>query len=188
MNLSEPYIKHKLTITDYYRMGDAGILHEKDRVELIEGELIDMAPIGSNHAGIIAQLSSLLSVLVVGKAVVWSQNPLHLNDHSVPQPDIMLLKPRSDFYKRALPKPADVLVLIEVADSSLAYDRNTKLPLYARNGIQEFWVVDLNAKFVERYSNPNQTGYGHKETLAENQSICPLELQEVKIDLVQLFS
>lgn len=163
MNLSEPFIKHKLTVNDYYRMGEAGILHEEDRIELIEGELIDMAPIGSNHAGIVAQLTSLLSVFAVGKAVVWSQNPLRLNDHSVPQPDIMLLKPRPDFYKSTLPEPTDVLVLIEVSDSSLAYDRSTKLPLYARNGIQEFWLVDLNAKFVERYSNPNQTGYGYKK-------------------------
>lgn len=188
MNLSEPLIRHKLSVTDYYRMGEAGILHEDDRIELIEGELIDMAPIGSNHAGIVNQLTWLLSSLAGRYALVSPQNPLLLSGHTVPQPDILLLKPRPDFYKTALPEPADVLLLIEVADSSISYDRKTKLPLYARHGIPEVWLVDLNAKQVERYSQPTETGYGLQETFDSQQTLTSFMMPKINIDLTQLFS
>jgi Uma2 family endonuclease len=188
MSSSAANVRHKLSVSDYYRMGDAGILHEDDRIELIEGELIDMAPIGSWHAGIVTQLVSVLSMMAGTKATISSQNPISLNGHSVPQPDLMVLKPRQDFYKSALPEPADVIVLIEVADSSIDYDRKTKLPLYARNGIKEFWIIDLNAERLERYSQPNETGYGHSETLDKTCSISPAGLPDVVIDLSRILA
>jgi len=183
MSSSAANVRHKLSVSDYYRMGDAGILHEDDRIELIEGELIDMAPIGSNHAGIVAQLAKALTLLAGDSAIVWPQNPLQLNTYSEPQPDLMVLKAREDYYRGSLPKPADVIVLIEVADSSIDYDRKTKLPLYARNGVREVWIIDLNARQLERYSQPGETGYGHCETLDKTAPISPAGLPDVVIDL-----
>lgn len=179
-------IRHKLSVADYYRMGEAGILHEDDRIELIEGDLIDMAPIGSKHASTVIRLERLLIKAVGEKAVVSGQNPLSLSNQSVPQPDVMVLKPRADDYFDALPESADVLVLIEVADSSIDYDRNTKLPLYAREGIPEVWIIDLNAQLLERYTLPSGGSYSQHESLNRHDSVSPASLPDVTIDLVQL--
>jgi Uma2 family endonuclease len=176
-------VRHKLTVSDYYRMGDAGILHEDDRIELIEGDLIEMSPIGSFHAGIVGRLTKLLTIAAGDKALIWTQNPLHLGTYSEPQPDVMVLKPRPDDYIDALPEPTDVIVLIEVADSSIDYDHKTKLPLYARNGVKEFWIIDLNAQRLERYTQPHETGYGHCETLDKTATVSPAGLPDVVIDL-----
>jgi Uma2 family endonuclease len=186
MSSSAANVRHKLSVSDYYRMGDAGILHEDSRVELIEGELIDMSPIGSHHAGIVTLISHLLNKKISDQAIVSVQNPVRLSDWSEPQPDIMLLKPRSDYYYDSHPKPSDVLVLIEVADSSIDYDRKTKLPLYARSGIQEFWIIDMNTQRLERYTQPNETGYGYCETLDKTGKISPTALPDVVIDLSRI--
>ena len=122
------------------------------------------------------------------QAIVYVQNPVRLSDWSEPQPDIMLLKPRSDDYYDSHPTPSDVLVLIEVADSSIDYDRKTKLPLYARNGIKEFWIIDLNAQRLERYNQPNETGYGHCETLDKTGKISPVGLPDVVIELSRILA
>ncbi len=179
-------VRHKLSVSDYYRMGDAGILHEDSRVELIEGELIDMSPIGSHHAGIVTRISHVLNKKISDQAIVSVQNPVRLSDWSEPQPDIMLLKPRSDYYYDSHPKPSDVLVLIEVADSSIDYERKTKLPLYACSGIKESWIIDLNAQRLERYSQPGETGYGHCETLDKTGTISPDGLPDLVIDLSRI--
>lgn len=188
MSSAAASVRHKLSVNDYYRMGEAGILHEDDRIELIEGDLIDMAPIGSRHAGMVTRLDRLLGRAVNDRAVISVQNPLHLSDRSVPQPDVMMLKPRSDDYIDALPEPADVLVLIEVADSSIDYDRKTKLPLYARHGIPEVWLIDLNTQCLEHYAQPSEEGYGQRETMDHRHKISPALLPEVIIDLAQLLS
>jgi len=130
-------------------MGEVGILSEDDRVELIEGQLVAMAPIGSAHSGTSIALTQLLSRAVGDRAFVSVQNPIRLDDYSEPQPDFALLRPRADYYRRATPVPADVFVLIEVSDSSLKYDRSVKRALYARHGIPEFWIVNLIAREVE---------------------------------------
>ena len=176
-------VQHKLTVSDYYRMGDAGILHEDDRIELIDGDLIEMSPIGSHHAGIVGRLTKVLTIMAGDQAVVWPQNPLHLGTYSEPQPDVMVLKPRPDDYIDALPEPADVIVLIEVADSSINYDRKTKLPLYARNGVREVWIIDLNTRQLERYTQPGETGYGYCEIMDKTATISPVGLPGVVIDL-----
>ncbi|MGH7309226.1 MAG: Uma2 family endonuclease, partial [Candidatus Rokuibacteriota bacterium] len=147
--------RRRFTLDEYHRMGEAGILGEDDRLELIEGEIIEMSPIGSRHAATVARIHHLFSTRLGDRAVVWSQNPLLLVQHqSEPQPDVMLLAPRTDFYAAGLPEPPDVRLLVEVADSSLLYDRRTKLPLYARAGVAEAWLADLEAGRIEIHRVP----------------------------------
>lgn len=122
------------TVSEYYRMAEAGILGEDDRVELLEGEIVQMAPIGSNHRGTVDFLANSLVSRLGARAIVRTQNPIRLDDFSEPQPDVALLHPRADFYRRSHPTPADVLLLVEVADSSVAFDRQVKLPLYCPSG------------------------------------------------------
>jgi len=186
MSSSAANVRHKLSVSDYYRMGDAGILHEDDRIELIEGDLIEMSPIGSKHARMVSRLDRLFNKAVDDQVIVYVQNPVRLSDWSEPQPDLMLLKPRQDDYIDSLPEPTDVIVLIEVADSSIDYDRKTKLPLYARNGVKEVWLVDLNARQLERYTQPHETGYGHCETLDKTGTISPAGLPNMVIDLSRI--
>ncbi len=155
-----PWVARRpLTVGEYHRMGEVGILHEDDRVELIEGELIAMSPIGSAHSGAVNALTRLLVRVVGDRGVVGVQNPVRLDDLSEPQPDFSVLKPRDDDYRRATPRPHEVLLIIEVADSSLAYDRGVKRSLYARHGIPEFWIVNLGAGEVEVYRLPQSGQY-----------------------------
>ena len=134
--------RHLISVDAFHRMGEVGILGPGDRVELIDGEIIDLSPIGVLHAALVARLASWFSQKLGRAAVVWCQNPLRLDDLSEPEPDIAILRPRADFYTTSHPGPADVLLVIEVSDTSLAYDLGTKVPLYARHGIPEVWVID----------------------------------------------
>jgi len=155
-----PWVPRRaLTVAEYHRMGEVGILTEDDRVELIEGELVAMSPIGSEHSGTVNGLTRLLVMAVGNRGVVAVQNPVQLDDRSEPQPDFAVLKPRSDDYRRATPRADDVLLLIEIADSSLAYDRTVKRSLYARHRIPEFWIVNLAAGEVEVCRNPSGDHY-----------------------------
>ena len=142
------------TVAEYYRMADAGILKEEDRIELIEGKIVTMSPIGSRHAACVIRLTTLLNRQLDQTALVSVQNPIILDDYSEPQADIALLRPREDFYARELPQPADVLLLIEVSDTSKEYDRTVKIPLYARSGIAEVWLVILAENIIEMYAQP----------------------------------
>ena len=136
-------------------MAEVGILKEDDRVELIEGEIVAMSPIGSRHAGCVAKLQALLHRLFSTEPViVWVQNPLHLNEFSEPQPDLSLLHARADFYTSNHPTAADVMFVVEIADTSLMYDRHTKISLYARSGVPEAWLVDLVNDVVEVHTSP----------------------------------
>ncbi len=152
------------TVDEYYAMAQAGILGEDDRVELIAGEIVVMSPIGSRHAGCLNRLNELLVPAARRRAIVAPQNPLRLNDSSEPQPDIALLRWRDDSYASRHPGPQDALLVIELADSSLDFDRGAKLALYARNGIAEVWVVNLRADSVEVYRSPGLDGYGESST------------------------
>ena len=142
----------RFNVTEYYQMAAAGILTPDDRVELIEGEIIKMSPIGNPHAACVARLVRLFSQLVEDNAIVWVQNPVRLSDFNEPVPDLALLKPRTDYYAARHPMPEDVLLLIEVADTSLLKDRNVKIPLYARSGVSEVWLVNLPNEVIEGYS------------------------------------
>lgn len=146
---------HRLTVDDYYRMGETRILAPDARVELIEGKIFDMAPIGTRHAGVVEHLSSLLRVAAADEAQVRTQNPVRLGPYSEPQPDIALVRPRDDFYKSAHPSGGDVFLLVEVSDASLAFDRDVKAALYAGHGIPELWVVDLPGNTLTRYRHPD---------------------------------
>lgn len=166
--------RHRLDVDDYRRMGEAAILGQDDRVELIDGELIDMAPIGQDHAGTVDALTHTLVLAFSGQAIVRVQNPLRLDRFSEPQPDIAVLRPRSDFYRRgAPPGPPDVLLVIEVADTSLNYDRGVKLPLYARAGVAEVWIVDLRRRVMEAYREPTRDGYTKMATLGPADTVFP---------------
>ncbi|HZF27639.1 MAG TPA: Uma2 family endonuclease [Gammaproteobacteria bacterium] len=151
--------RHRLTADDYHRMGEAGILPPSARVELIDGDVIDMGPIGSRHAGVVRQIARLIERAVGDAAIVSVQSPIALDEWSEPQPDIALLEPRADFYKSAHPMPKDVMVIVEVADSSPPYDRDVKLALYASHHVSEVWLVDLQHEEITRYRNPHPDGY-----------------------------
>lgn len=156
--------RRRFTVTDYEQMIASGILAEDDQVELIEGEIVDMSPIGGWHVACINRLNDWLTQHVGREALISVQNPIRLSATSAPQPDITLLKRRQ--YGRTLPTADDVLLVIEVADSSRDYDRNVKLPLYASAGIAEAWLVDLVAETLERYTEPRNGRY-HQTVLAE---------------------
>jgi Uma2 family endonuclease len=151
-----PY--HRWTVDEFHQMATAGLLDESDRVELIEGEMIDMAPIGSRHAFIVNRLSQALSVSgAKGQYLVSTQNPVRLGDRSEPQPDLALLK--NGNYMDALPTATDVLLIVEVSDTTLEYDRDVKLALYARHGIPEVWLLDVNASELTIYREPADGQY-----------------------------
>ena len=155
-----PVPRHRLTVADYHRLGEAGILGQDDRVELLEGQLIDMSPIGPRHALAVDALTELLVSGVSGRAVVRVQNPITLDSGSEPQPDVAVVRRRWSGYPRAHPGPGDILLLIEVADTSLELDLGAKRAIYARAGIGEFWIVDLTTDTVLVHRDPDGDGYG----------------------------
>lgn len=150
--------RHVISVAAFHRMGETGILGPQDRVELIDGEIIDMSPIGVLHAAIVARLASYLSQRLGAMAIVWCQNPLQLDDRSEPEPDIAVLRPRSDLYTTSHPGADDALLVIEVSDTSLAYDLGTKVPLYARHGIPEVWVIDASTRRIRVFRRPIGVG------------------------------
>ena len=158
------------SVAEYHRLGEVGILTENDRAELIEGEIIEMTPIGSQHAACVDRLNRFLQRLDL-PAIVRVQNPICLNDRSEPEPDLCLVRPRDDYYAAGHPGPADVLLVVEVSDASIGYDRNTKLPLYAAVNIREAWLVDLSRGRVEVHTEPRDgffvrfALYGRGETI-----------------------
>lgn len=156
-----------ISTADYYKMIEAGVLHEDERVELIEGELIQLSAIGSKHAGMVMKLMHLLIPLAGNHFLVNSQNPVALEDGSEPEPDVLLLKPRADYYSNAHPTPADVLLLIEVADSTLEYDTLIKAALYARTSIREYWLVDIQHQQVKIHQDAAAEGYQRIVTVNE---------------------
>ena len=151
---------HRMTVDDYHRMGEAGILGPELHTELIEGEIVEMPPIGHLHGGTVKFLVNRLTQAVGERVVVSVQDPIRLDNHSEPQPDIALLRPKADFYRTAHPRPGDILLVIEVADTTLRYDRDVKLPLYAKVGIPEAWLVDLQGRRLTVYRNPGADAYG----------------------------
>ncbi len=171
--MGAPVARHRFTVKDFYRMAEVGILSQHDRVELLDGEIVDMTPIGSRHAACVNRLNSLLADLLGRRAIVSVQNPIDLGPDSEPQPDLAVLRPRADFYGEAHPGPEDILMVIEVADTSADFDRTVKLPLYARAGIREAWVVDLGSESVEVHQGPAERGYQSVEALRRGQRLVP---------------
>lgn len=150
---------HRFSREDYHAIAKAGILGEDDRVELIAGEIITQMPIGTAHAGAVKRLNQLFTTLARGRCIVSVQDPIALDPFSEPQPDLALLRPRADFYANEHPGPGDVLWIVEVADTSLAFDREEKIPLYAAAGIPEVWLVELVDKSLSVFRHPAQGNY-----------------------------
>ena len=175
-------------VDEYYAMAAAGILSEDDRVELLDGEIVFMAPIGSRHASVVARLTHLFAALVGNRAVVWVQNPVRLDSSTEPQPDLMLLKPQDDYYSQGHPEPEDVLLLIEVSDTTVESDRGVKLPLYARSGIREVWIVDLPAQTSEVYTEPTGSVYGKSRVVGIGGELAPEALEDVSLAVKQILS
>ncbi len=181
--VADPQIqRHRLTVEEYHRMGEAGILGEDARVELIEGELIDMTPVGSRHAGTVSALNDTFAVALHGRAIVAVQSPVTLVEESEPQPDLAILKFRADYYRDAHPGPGDVHLLIEVADISVRYDRDIKVALYARNGIREVWLVDLAEMRLEVYHGPEGGEYRHVDYYRSG-TVSPTAFADVAVEL-----
>ena len=176
----------KFTVAEYYRMGDVGILKPDERVELIEGELIVMPPIGPGHAWDVALSISLFSRLAEDRFILQIQNPVQLDDGSEPQPDIMLIRPRAEGYGAAHPTPADVLLVIEVADSSLEYDRQVKAHLYGRSGVPETWVKNLPEDCIERFTEPGPDGYAQHTVHRRGETLTPASLPDVELAVSDL--
>ena len=179
--------RHKLDVGGYYRMADAGILGENDRVELIDGELIDMAPIGTDHAATVNGLTRALIMACDGRAYVSVQNPVRIDRFNEPQPDFIVSRLRADNYRTAHPTPSDVLLLVEVADTSLRFDKKVKLPLYARAGIAEAWIVDLGRRALDAYREPAGDAYGSMRTYGPGDRVSLALMPEIGLSLAGVF-
>ena len=167
-------------------MIEVGILDEDDRLELLEGEIIAMSPIGPRHVACVNKLTALLSSRIGNAAILSVQNPIHVSDYSEPQPDLALLKPRADFYAQTLPSPADVLVVIEVADTSADKDRASKLPAYARAEIAEAWLVDLANNRIEIYTQPTQGIYQEIRLVLRDQEVVSMTVPRLTLKAADL--
>jgi Uma2 family endonuclease len=175
--------KHLTDLTEWHKMGDAGIFSPDSRLELIQGEILEMAPIGCNHSGHLKRINKFFTILLGDKATTSVQDPLQLGDLSEPEPDFMLLKPDADSYCSHHPTANDVLLLIEVADNSLEYDRNQKLHLYALHNIPEYWLLNLNDNCLEVYRQPHGDLYAEKTTLRTGGSITLSQLPEITVQI-----
>ena len=187
MRLANGAICHALSVDDFHKLGEIGVLRDDDRVELIEGALIGMAPIGSRDASVVNRFTNRFAAALSGHAIVSARNPVILGAASEVQPDIALLRHRDDFYADAHPTSSDVLLVIEVADASLPFDRNVKVPLYARHGIPEVWLVSPRERRIEVFRRPTGTGYGETLRPAEGEALAPLLLPEVSVSGTDLW-
>lgn len=167
-------------------MAETGVLRPDARVELLNGEIIDMSPIGPFHGGVTNYLIESFTAASKGRWMTAVQNPVRLDDHSEPQPDLVLLKPSSDFYRKRHPQPEHVYLLIEVSDTSLVTDREEKLPAYGRAGITEVWLVNLNDETIEVYREPHFPGYGSKTILRAGDKAKPQAFPDVAVDVAEL--
>ena len=182
MSVVQPY---RFTVEDFARMGEAGVFPEDARVELLDGQIIEMNPIGIPHAGTVKALNRLFSKLVGDRAIVSIQDPAVLGDFSEPQPDVMLLRPREDSYRTAHPEARDVLLLIEVADTTVRLDRGLKASIYARAGIQEYWIVDVRRRAVEVYRDPTGDAYRLVEEHRDG-PVSPAALPGIELDVGEI--
>lgn len=181
-----PVRKHLTDIKEWQKLGEANIFPPGSRLELIEGEILEMAPIGCNHSGHVIRLTNFFAPLLNKNAIINVQNPLQLGDLSEPEPDFMLLKPNADFYCSRHPNAGDVLLLIEVADSSLSFDQNQKLRLYAQHNIAEYWLMNLNDSCLEVYRQPHGDCYGEKTTLRVGDTVTLSQLNQISINIADI--
>jgi Uma2 family endonuclease len=179
--------RRPFTVADYARMRETGILSEDDRVELIDGEVRVMSPIGPIHAAIVKRLNTLLNRLLHGTVILSVQDPIQLHDYSEPQPDLAILQYRDDFYAQAHPVADDVLLVIEVSDTTVEYDRDEKLPTYAHANIAEAWLIDVNSFTVEQYMQPRNGKYLMKQIFERGDTITAQSVAALQIDVDRIF-
>jgi Uma2 family endonuclease len=180
--------RHRITVHDYHRMGEIGVFAPDARVELIEGKIIDMAPIGNDHQSIVDQLNRTLVLAVGGDAIVRTQGSIRLSQWSEPEPDVVLLKLRPDFYRGEFALGTDTLLVIEVSDTTLKYDRDIKVPLYARHGVPEVWVVDVNGNALLVYDHLRDGQYERQVVLESPVSVPVTHLPGITLDVGALFT
>ena len=171
--------RYKFDVHQYHAMAKAGVLKEDDRVELIDGEIVAMSSIGPAHVGAVNSSNMFWAIRLGGRAIVQIQNPIRLDERNQPQPDIAILKLKDDFYRSGLAGPDDVLLLIEVSDTSLRYDRRIKLALYARFGIPEVWIANIRARAIEAYTDPVNGEYTSLQTFRRGQTATPTAFPDV---------
>ena len=179
----------RFTVDEYYKMAEAGIPGEDDRVELIEGEIVQLAPIGAGHAGELDELVRLFFERFPSAIRIRVQNPVRLGYRSEPEPDLALVRPESErgrSYRVDHPTAEDVLLIVEVADTSLAYDLGPKARMYARHGVSEVWVLDQRGDRLVAHHDPTPRGYATVRTLARGGSIAPLAFPEILFTVDQL--
>ena len=176
--------KKLFTVDEFYRIAEAGIFTEDDRVELIDGEIIEMSPVGNLHIACVHRATTFFTEAFGRRAIVSIQSPLRLSKYTEPLPDVIVLKPVADFYASRKCSPADVLFLVEVSDTTLRYDKNIKLPRYAAAGVAEVWIEDLKNELLLVYRNPAEKGFGTSLVLHRGDSISPLAFPKVtfKVD------
>jgi Uma2 family endonuclease len=179
--------RHRITVHEYHRMAEVGLLAPDARVELIEGEIIDMAPIGKTHTSIVDQLTRLFVRAVGDDAIVRVQGSVRLSQMSEPEPDLVLLKPRPDFYRNEFASAADTLLVIEVSDSTLRYDRDFKVAFYARHGVPEVWIVDVQNDQLLVYVSPSDGAYGRQTSVARPETMVVTALPGVSVDLASVW-
>lgn len=167
--------KRLISVDEYYKMAEAGILKSTDRVELIHGDIFDMSPIGSRHASIVDRLAKILNRLFEEEAIIGIQRPIRLDDKNEPEPDISVLQFRADYYVAAHPDSRNVKVIIEVADSSIKYDKEAKIPLYASYGIPIYWIIDIENNCIEEFTNPKESKYTSKQIFQIDDEISLME-------------
>ena len=180
--------RHRITVHDYHRMAEVGVLAPDARVELIEGEIIDMAPIGRDHQSIVDQLTRMLVRAVGDDAIVRVQGSVRLSEWSEPEPDVVLLEPRPDFYRGEFASGTDTLLVIEVSDTTLRYDRDVKVPLYARHGVPEVWIVDVQNDALLVYGGLRDGKYERHTALERPATATVTRLPNVTLDLAPLFA
>jgi Uma2 family endonuclease len=173
--------RRHFTVDEYYCMAKAGVLREDERVELLDGEILEMSPIGSRHAACVRGLTERFVLQLAGRAIVSTQNPVRLSSGSEPEPDLALLRPRADGYAKSHPGPEDVLLIIEVSDTTLHYDRDTKLPFYAAAGIPEVWLWDLNGARVLVYREPRDGQYRRTSVIERGGVLSPEAFPDLEL-------
>ena len=169
------------TVAEYHQLIEVGVLKEDGRFELVNGEIVEMSPIGPRHAACVKRINTLLGDKLRKRALIGVQDPITLSDYSEPQPDLALLKPRADFYASAHPTPADALVIIEVADSTVETDRRNKIPTYAYAGVREVWLIDLINDRIEVHSNPFKGVYQEVRIIQRGQNVISQSLPFLKL-------
>jgi Uma2 family endonuclease len=183
-----PVERWRFTVDDFQRMGELGIFGEEPRAELIDGEIYRMNPIGAGHSGRVIRFTRIFTSMLGDRALVSLQNPLQIRPRHQPQPDVILLRPREDDYTTSHPTAPDVLLIVEVADSPLGYDRGTKAPVYAQAGIADYWIVDLTHAQVLVLRKPVDEAYQSVETLVAGDSLHPLAFPDVTVSVAEILA